>query len=306
VLTNQLRELPNNWKWTKLGEITEINPKNNYSHINPNLAVTFIPMAAVDEKTGKITSPQIRPLVEIKKGYTSFKNNDVIFARITPCMENGKMAIAESLENGIGFGSTEFFVIRPGEKILPKYLYYFLRQESFRNFAKAHMVSSVGLLRVPKQIMEEVYFPLAPIEEQKNIVKEIDELLADIAVVHQHLGKLNPLLKKLHHSILYHAFTGKLVRFRANPENSQEPYSEIENTKQLRQTLDADINLDKDNETNKIYNNEIFEIPDSWKWIKLKEIAESMKNGIYKPPDFYSNDGVACLRMYNIENGSIA
>lgn len=96
------RQLPSNWTWTRLGEIADINPRMNYSNLDPKLPVTFVPMADVEEHSGTIVSPQLTSLEEARKGHTKFQENDVIFARITPCMENGKTAIARNLKKWIG------------------------------------------------------------------------------------------------------------------------------------------------------------------------------------------------------------
>ena len=103
--------LPNGWVRTTLGEVCAINPRAPI-HENPSdhAEVSFVPMAAVQEETGRLDASQVRTLASVRKGYTRFEENDVIFAKITPCMENGKIALATDLKNGIGYGSTEFFV----------------------------------------------------------------------------------------------------------------------------------------------------------------------------------------------------
>ena len=185
----ELPPLPSGWNWTKLGEIAEVNPSMNYSGIDPNIEVSFVPMSAVDENSGTIMSPEIMSLEQARKGHTKFKEKDVIFARITPCMENGKIAIAQNLKNGLGFGSTEFHVFRSRDKVLPEFIFYFLRQKSFRNFAASHMSSTVGQLRVPRHIVEDAYFPLAPAEEQRRIVNKIRSYLVNVSANYKNTFK---------------------------------------------------------------------------------------------------------------------
>jgi type I restriction enzyme S subunit len=92
--------LPEGWKWVRLEECCKINPsKSEVKNLPDNLQVTFVPMTAVNENTGRIENPEIRLLGEVRKGYTYFKEGDVLFAKITPCMENGKSAIARNLIN---------------------------------------------------------------------------------------------------------------------------------------------------------------------------------------------------------------
>src|SRR5208282_1768296 len=97
-----------------LPDICELNPpKPSGDTLSLDAPVTFVPMPAVDAELGAITAPEIRKFSQVRKGYTAFREGDVIFAKITPCMENGKSAVARNLTNGLGFGSTEFHVLRP-------------------------------------------------------------------------------------------------------------------------------------------------------------------------------------------------
>jgi type I restriction enzyme S subunit len=94
---------------------------------DPDTPVSFIPMAAVDEIEAKIARRETKTFQEVSKGFTPFRENDVLFAKITPSMENGKAAIATDLENGLGFGSTEFHVLRPTDHLSPDYLLWLFR-----------------------------------------------------------------------------------------------------------------------------------------------------------------------------------
>ena len=130
--------VPEGWLLATLSEVCEINPPKPPKNALPADAfVTFVPMPAVDEEQGAITAPHTRPFAEVRKGYTAFRENDVIMAKITPCMENGKAAIARGLTNGLGFGSTEFHVLRSTGAALPELLYHFILRESFRRAAEA-------------------------------------------------------------------------------------------------------------------------------------------------------------------------
>ena len=112
------------WAMPTLEDVTDINPKLDKSSIADDLPVSFIPMAAVGAADGVIDVSCIRPSAEVKKGFTAFREGDVLFAKITPCMENGKMAVVPPLVNGLGFGSTEFHVLRPLKGINAKLIYY--------------------------------------------------------------------------------------------------------------------------------------------------------------------------------------
>ncbi len=162
--------LPEPWQLVRLSAICTINPPlPPAERPSPDTLVTFVPMAAVDEIDGRVTNPTTRIFQEVSKGFTPFRENDVLFAKITPSMENGKAAIATNLKNGLGFGSTEFHVLRPTEYLLPDYLFYFIRQPSFRARARTAFVGSAGQQRVPSRFLERVQIPLPTLPEQQRI-----------------------------------------------------------------------------------------------------------------------------------------
>ena len=155
------------WGITTLGKCCELNPKRPKG-ISDDLAVSFVPMPAVSEQ-GEIDCTDIKPYSEVKKGFTYFEEHDVLFAKITPCMENGKGAVAEGLSNGIGAGSTEFHVLRPIEdKSNPYWLYIITMFDGFRKDARKVMTGTGGQLRVPINYLNEYPITLPPIELQNE------------------------------------------------------------------------------------------------------------------------------------------
>ncbi len=172
--------LPEGWRWVKLGEVCRINPRRPRLRLSADQPVTFVPMRAVDEKTGTITSAEERPFEQVRSGYTYFQDGDVLFARITPCMENGKSAVARGLLNGFGFGTTEFHVLRPDKDVLAEWVWLFVRRSEFRREAKAAMQGAVGHQRVPAHFLEEHPLPLPPLDEQRRIVARIEALMERI------------------------------------------------------------------------------------------------------------------------------
>ena len=125
----------------KLGEICEINPATDYD-FGPEDACSFVPMEAVDDADARIARMATRPFREVAKGYTPFAENDVIVAKITPCMENGKCAIGRFLRSGVAFGSTEFHVLRATKRVIPEWLFYFWRFPPTRKLAAINMTGS--------------------------------------------------------------------------------------------------------------------------------------------------------------------
>ena len=216
------------WENGILMDFCKINPKKiNTKEFDDDMIVSFIPMPCVSDIWGKIVKKELRKLGEVKKGYTNFFEGDVLFAKITPCMENGKSAIVDKLENDIGFGSTEFYVLRCDEnKLNNKYLHYFVRQKTFRDEAKGEMTGAVGQQRVPKTFLENYKMKVPTIEEQQEIVNILDKLLAKynkIKNLEQQLEKIE-LLKK---AILAKAFRGELGTNNPDEESAENLLKEI-------------------------------------------------------------------------------
>ena len=215
-------KLPNNWVWTRLGDITDINPKKKTLDFNDDEEISFVPMKAVSDETGKIEEMEYEKYSKLKKGYTQFIEEDVLFAKITPCMENGKCAIAKNLKNDIGYGTTEFHVLRCYQGIINKLLHIFLRQESFRKEAKYNMTGSVGFQRVPVDFLKTASFPLPPLEEQKEIVRVLDRVFEEENRISE-LISLENKIEILEKTILDRAFRGEL----GTGNNDDEPAIEL-------------------------------------------------------------------------------
>lgn len=178
ALENQ-SELPAGWRWVRLGEVCAINPSRPAALSRADSEPTsFVPMDAVDAVSGSISRPLLRPFGEIKKGYTCFVEGDVLFAKITPCMQNGKHAIARGLTDGIGFGTTEFHVLRPAESVLSEWVHFFVRQPEFLNKATEQFTGAIGQQRLPPGYLETHPIPLPPLAEQKRIAARLREQMA--------------------------------------------------------------------------------------------------------------------------------
>ena len=173
------------WPVARLGDVAQVNPRRHSGlrSLAGNVEVTFVPMAAVDEETGTISCREVKPLGDVRRGLTPFAEGDVIFAKITPCMQNGKSAIAHGLVNGLGFGSTEFHVLRPGPDVLPEWLWYVVRQRSFREEARRHFRGSAGQQRVPASFIEQHMIPLPSIGLQRRIVGQVRWALVRVSEI---------------------------------------------------------------------------------------------------------------------------
>ncbi len=170
------------WKTVKLGDVCEIQPKK--AQVKKKLAdtdtVSFMPMEDLGIDEMYPAANQTKTLAKAYSSYTYFEDNDVLLAKITPCFENGKLGIVSNLKNGVGFGSSEYIVLRCGEEVLSQYIYYRLSQPSFRANGKEQMSGAVGHKRLPKDFVENLEIPLPPLKEQQRIVTKLDAAFAEI------------------------------------------------------------------------------------------------------------------------------
>lgn len=175
----------------KLASLCEaINPsRSEISDVSDSTTISFVEMASVSDK-GFIAEKIDRPLGDVRKGgYTYFRENDIIIAKITPCMENGKCALAKGLTNGIGMGSSEFHVLRTSERVLPHFIFSYLNRESIRKQAASVMTGASGHRRVPISFYENLQIPILPITNQQRIVDRITQLEGEIKTLQQTIAE---------------------------------------------------------------------------------------------------------------------
>ena len=213
ILGDLLEENKSNWIYGIIPEFAEVNPsRKGQITLKGEDLVSFVPMRAVDDVTGTIAHAEPRSYQEVSKGYTWFQDGDVIFAKITPCMENGKSAIAKNLINGTAFGSTEFHVLRPGNKVLAEWLYILARSKQFRDDAAAHFKGTAGQQRVPQSFLDNKVIPVPPLDEQRRIVAYLDSVQARLASLWELQSATGEelRLRTLLPSVLDRAFKGEL------------------------------------------------------------------------------------------------
>ena len=194
----------------RIDEVCLVNPRQSVN-LPENSKISFVPMAAVSVN-GQVDSCDTLELKKAKN-YTVFQNGDVLFAKITPCMENGKGAIVRNLLNGYGAGSTEFIVLRPKENVITaKWLYLYLSQRSFRWECQQHMTGSAGQKRVPPKYLASCEMPVPSIEEQERIVSKIEELFSRLDASVAELKTAKEKLKVYRQAVLKEAFAGEYPR----------------------------------------------------------------------------------------------
>ena len=162
------------WPMRSVAEVAQVNPKKSeIKGTDPTTSVSFVPMAVLNENNVCFNSIEVRTLGEVAGSYTYFRDDDVLVAKVTPCFENGKAGIARGLKNGIGFGSSEFYVVRAGSETLPAWLFHWLTTADFRMRAAAKMTGTGGLQRVPRAVVEEELIPVPDKGVQQAIVAEL-------------------------------------------------------------------------------------------------------------------------------------
>lgn len=184
----------NRWDWV-LGDIFKgrhpLRPLEELAWVNPSRAprlersakVSFVPMEAVDAESGEIVGAEERELAKVAQGFTAFQDGDVIWAKITPCMQNGKCALAKGLTNGVGYGSTEFHVVRSrdAEALIPEFLWAILRLRRLRKAAQRYFIGSAGQQRVPPEFLCNLPIPVIPSALQRQVVGRIAKRREEIA-----------------------------------------------------------------------------------------------------------------------------
>lgn len=171
------------WETKTLGEVCTLRPPK--AEARQRLAmdshVSFLPMEDLGIDVKHPIPRRTKKLGDVQGSYTYFADGDVLLAKVTPCFQNGKLGIAKDLTNGVGFGSSEFFVLRPHSDLDSEYLYYFLSRADFKEKGVKRMGGAVGLQRVPPDYLLGETLPVPPLAEQQQIVALLDEAFEGIA-----------------------------------------------------------------------------------------------------------------------------
>jgi type I restriction enzyme S subunit len=243
-------------------------------------------MSAVDEGGRGIARPEIKRYSNICTGYTYFGEGDVLFAKITPCMENGKHAIAKGLIDGIGFGSTEFHVLHPMGEIIPEWIHFFLLQSYVTNGAAATFAGAVGQQRVPRTYLTSLEIPLAPLAEQRRIVSEIERQFTRLDAGVKALERTKANLKRYRASVLKAACEGRLVPQDPNDETADKLMVRIlkERRHKWEDKQIAKMNAsgsvlnetqwkDKYKEPEELDTSHLTKLPIGWVWATVEQIG---------------------------------
>ena len=272
-------DIPESWKWVRLGEVCLLNSKND---IDDDTEVSFIPMACVSDGFNNKHTYEIRKWKEIKKGFNHFANGDIGVAKITPCFQNRKSVIFKDMKNGYGAGTTELVNVRSvNDKVFNLYLLWFFKSEYFILNGMKSFTGTAGQQRIHKDYLPTCVLPLPPLAEQKRIVAKIEQLLPYIDRYEKAWSRLQEFNRRfpsdMQKSLLQYAIEGKLVEQRAEEGTAEELFAQIQAEKQR---LVAEGKLKKQKPLPEITEEEKpFDIPESWKWVRLGNLI-SIESGI--------------------------
>jgi len=202
-----LGSVPSAWHVARLRFLIKTNPsKSEIRGIPQDTVVSFVPMEAVGEYGG-LRLEQSHALEDVANGYTYFRDGDVVVAKITPCFENGKGSIADGLENGIGFGTTELHVLRPSSFMDRNYLFYLTISHAFRQIGTSYMYGAGGQKRVPDDFIRDFRHPIPSIDEQRAIAAFLDRETARIDALIEKKRRQIELLQEKRSALISHAVT---------------------------------------------------------------------------------------------------
>ena len=278
-------DLPNGWLQLGIAQIAEINPRHDKNLLD-DLDATFVSMGALSETGWCLSKTETRKFGAIRKGYTHFSEGDVLFAKITPCMENGKAAVASGLVNGVGCGTTEVHVLRPHHGIEPKFVYHFIHQLSFRQEAARNFTGTAGQLRVPVSFIREARIPLPPSQEQKRIVAKLEKLLSKVETSQKRLKKIPQILKRFRQSVLAAACSGRLTADWPQCATEHQSAPQYADPRAI------------------VAVEEIVETPKQWHWVPLAALCNPKSTicyGVIKLGGECAN-GVPCLRTSDVKS----
>ena len=178
LLENLPFDIPDSWAWCRLEQAVKINPRNN---IDDDLNVSFIEMKSLQDGFNNCFIYETRKWATVKSGFTHFQDNDVAFAKITPCFQNRKSVVFINLQNGYGAGTTELHILRAyAGTIIPDYLLWYVKSPYFIEWGKQHFSGTAGQQRFGTEEVKKTLIPIPPLEEQKQIVNKIHQILNSI------------------------------------------------------------------------------------------------------------------------------
>ena len=313
-----MTRIPEKWCLARLRDLIDVDPKNDCPD---NLSIGFVPLARLGVHYRSRPSFATRTWAHVKKGYTHFADGDVLLARITPSFENGKAGIPRGLPNGLGAGSSEYIVCRPRlGGLLPEYLLAYFKTPAFLEEGASVMSGAVGHQRVPKGYVLDSLIPLAPLNEQRRIVNELDSLFARVDTCRELLAKLAAILVGFRRSVLTAAVSGNLTSdHRKGATVDSASHELLENARARHRDFADRTREDTGDPTRNTKRRRRYSppapvdspplrtVPDTWAWASGAELVEpgaEIVYGIVQPGPRLA-EGVPYVRALDIQDGEI-
>jgi len=203
-----LGRIPSTWNSQRIKDVAKLSPSFSVGKPTMTDLCTVMPMEAVSE-SGEISTDQLQKFNSISGGLTNFEVGDIIFAKITPCMENGKGAYIIALPTKYAFGSTEFHVLRPSDKVDGKFLYYYTFNSVYRKYAEKNMTGATGQKRVSSNFLKYTRIYLPDVMTQRNIADYLDEKCSELTELQATIVTQISTLKQYRKSLIHECVTGK-------------------------------------------------------------------------------------------------
>lgn len=266
-------QIPDSWGWVRLCDVYSINPKVVAAD---DSKAAFIPMERISAGFGQDFSYEVQNWSQASKNHTKFENDDVAFAKISPCFENRKSFIARNLPNGIGGGTTELIILRQ-RFILPEYTYYLIQDQRFISAGATKYKGTVGQQRIQSDMVKNYLIPLAPYSEQKRIVEKIEQTFSVLDTIDTLQSKYSDNFAVLKAKLIDAAIQGKLTQQLPEDGTAEELYQQMHVEKQNLIKLGR---IKKERTLPAIEDKEIpFAIPKNWIWVRFCDLY-SLSNGV--------------------------
>ncbi len=203
-------DIPEHWEVKRIKYLAIVNPnKSEVRHLPSEQEVTFIPMEKIIA-TGKVDYSLTNTIENLANGYTYFRDGDIIMAKVTPCFENGNIAIVEGLLNGIGFGTTELHILRCNSRCYNRFLFYYLQSDIFKSKGVSEMYGVAGLKRIPTDFILNYRLGIPDYLEQEQIANYLDEKTSQIDELVSNIQLQIQKLREYLQSLISEAVTGKI------------------------------------------------------------------------------------------------
>ena len=200
--------IPKGWRLVRLGDVAEVNPRRPRLSVDDDAPVTFLPMAAIAESSQGILTRESRPYYEVSTGYTYFEEDDFLFSKITPCLQNGKHALATGLRGGFGFGTTEFHVVRASPNLAAPFMFRALTQAQVIDRCAKSFTGTAGQQRIQPETLKDLPILLPPLPEQRAIAAVLDSIDEAIEGTEAVIAATELLRDSLLHQLLTHGVPG--------------------------------------------------------------------------------------------------